>query len=340
MITLVSNFIFLWISSERQIIGTIISKQIDKVNYLNPFPFIIISGLIGILMGVFLTFLVLKKGKEKVIRKKENRKISSAELLAFSFVAIGILLPIFVNGTKGTEYAQTAAPFLSMAALILLYSANRMQKEELGLQRVELELQRKELKETRMVFKEQSETMNLQRFESTFFNMIAIHNDLVNSIIYKKKKSQFSSMSYDQTVTEVVINYNGREYFQIAYENLTYRLKENPHTKVEEIYEAFFDKNQIYIGHYFRNMYRIVKFVDEANLLYKEKKEYLGILKAQLSSFELVLLLYNGISKHGKKFLPLIKKYNLLDNINLDLVPDSKHFDSYTNEQSAINDNN
>jgi hypothetical protein len=68
-------------------------------------------------------------------------------------------------------------------------------------------------------------------------------------------------------------------------------------------------------------MYRIVKFINESENSEAEKSNYVGILKAQLSSYELVLLLYNGLSDHGEKFYKLIRQYNLLDNINIDLLP-------------------
>jgi hypothetical protein len=49
------------------------------------------------------------------------------------------------------------------------------------LQRKELEFQRKELKATRKEFKTQNVTLKRQRFENTFFNMLSIHFNIVQS---------------------------------------------------------------------------------------------------------------------------------------------------------------
>lgn len=68
------------------------------------------------------------------------------------------------------------------------------------------------------------------------------------------------------------------------------------------------------MGHYFRNLYHIVKFVDKANI--SNKREYTNILRAQLSTGELLLLYFNCLSRYGnEKFKPLVEKYSLLKTI-------------------------
>lgn len=83
------------------------------------------------------------------------------------------------------------------------------------------------------------------------------------------------------------------------------------------------------LDHYFRYLYRILKFIDETDLItgkddadiHRQKHSYSALLRAQLSTFELVLLHYNSQSSMGKeKFLPLLKKYDMLDNLRTDLL--------------------
>ncbi|MEH7328788.1 putative phage abortive infection protein, partial [Priestia megaterium] len=72
---------------------------------------------------------------------------------------------------------------------------------------------------------------------------------------------------------------------------------------------------------YYRNLYRIVKLIQEidfdsenskANEL--EKRKYRGILRAQLSSIELLMLFYNvNYSKKGEKFKALLENTNFFD---------------------------
>ena len=88
------------------------------------------------------------------------------------------------------------------------------------------------------------------------------------------------------------------------------------------------------LGHYFRTLYHIIKFVNESDALktenadgdYKNRRRYTSLVRAQLSAFELELLFYNGISPNGKKFKPLIEKFGLLENF------DTKHLLSPSHE--------
>ncbi len=57
-----------------------------------------------------------------------------------------------------------------------------LQSKELKLQRKELKLQREEQEQTRNVFKEQSKLMDDQRNDATFFNLLANHRQMIDSL--------------------------------------------------------------------------------------------------------------------------------------------------------------
>lgn len=203
-------------------------------------------------------------------------------------------------GTVGDWFGGTTMPLLTFLSYVAVIIALIMQREELG-------LQRKELRETRDVF-------IIQRFETTFFNMITLHNDIVQSIkietIQSSKEAQIEI-------------YTGRACFEFLYNKLNFPLTQGFRlSAIIEGYNAFFEEYQDMVGHYFRNLYRTTKFIHEnENLTMEEKKNYIGILRAQLSTYELLLIFYNGLSDFGsEKFLPLIKKYDLLDNMNETLL--------------------
>lgn len=79
-----------------------------------------------------------------------------------------------------------------------------------------------------------------------------------------------------------------------------------------------------YFDHYFRHLYTIVKYVDRQpeDFLDDDKKyEYVAMIRATLSCYELVWLFYNGLSPQGNaKFKPLIEKYALLNNLRPELL--------------------
>jgi hypothetical protein len=81
-------------------------------------------------------------------------------------------------------------------------------------------------------------------------------------------------------------------------------------------------------AHYFRNLYNILKFIDEtAQVEAPEKKRYAKFLRSQLSEAELVVLFYNSIAQINlpgreglelgyPKMAKLLVKYDVLQNMN------------------------
>ncbi|MEZ6127859.1 MAG: putative phage abortive infection protein [Planctomycetaceae bacterium] len=79
-------------------------------------------------------------------------------------------------------------------------------------------------------------------------------------------------------------------------------------------YEKWYDNYEAHVGHYFRTLYNLVRYVDEHGG--KQRASYARLVRAQLSSHELQLLLFNGLSKYGReKFKPLIEEYTLLKHL-------------------------
>ena len=79
--------------------------------------------------------------------------------------------------------------------------------------------------------------------------------------------------------------------------------------------------NQTSLSAYFRNMYNLIKFVDNDKYLDKgEKKDLITIYRAQLSSPELYVLFFNLRSYFGKKWNnnKYVERYELLKNIPKD----------------------
>ncbi len=126
----------------------------------------------------------------------------------------------------------------------------------------------------------------------------------------------------------------GRQYFQWAYENFkTYYTtvkNERPleidnnsnitskamHCIGQKAYQQFFRDNQVFLGHYFRNAYHILRSIDESSLTDKEKIHYAKLFSAQLSSDEQHLLFYNCFCGPYGKFANLAKLYDVFDTMD------------------------
>ena len=193
------------------------------------------------------------------------------------------------------------------------------------IQREDLKLTRRELEGQKAQLKAQNDTLRRQSFENTFFQLLGLHNDIVNAVTF-----------YDIDKKE----YKGRQCFEMLYTTLRYEYedfkKKSEGKEDREIvtiaYESFFDNYQSDIGHYFRNLYHIFKYIHRHDIqIYK--KRYTNIVRAQLSTCELALLFYNGLSKYGiERFKPIIEKYQLFDNLNPEFLLDEQHMNMYSLE--------
>lgn len=249
----------------------------------------------------------------------------------------------FVGGLAGSIWA--------LAGVIMFYVALKEQREDfktnkdvlltqtkaLEQQIKEFELQRKELEETREVFKIQSETLKLQQFETTFFSLLNLHHEIVNGIDIVKR-SERRAVSPDITT--------GRDCFGIFYRGLKTRYEQNLKkafsSELElatKSYIEYYHDHQADLGHYFRNLYHILKFVNTSEI--ENKHRYSNFIRAQLSSHELLLLFYNGIAKYGKEnFKPLIEEYHFLKNMAPDSLIKKEHIKFYNISAFKKPDNN
>lgn len=96
--------------------------------------------------------------------------------------------------------------------------------------------------------------------------------------------------------------------------------------RVSFVYDLFFHKYHYAAGHYFRNLYHIVKFVRQFEVIQRRRNvdklederivkrcyQYARFIQSQMSSHELALLHDNSLG--FPKMLKLVKKYNLVDN--------------------------
>ncbi len=93
-------------------------------------------------------------------------------------------------------------------------------------------------------------------------------------------------------------------------------------------YDKLYINHRSDLSHYFRTFYHIIKFIDKSEIA--NKKQYISIARAQLSSYEQTLLFYNCLHENGiEKFKPLIEKHALFKNIDESLIVNERHLGSY-----------
>ncbi len=179
----------------------------------------------------------------------------------------------------------------------------------------------------RQDIKKQYDLNNLQNFENNFFKLLELHHRIIDSFTIEIKYDSFhEDIEVLAADREVLYNLNAMDYLAKDFKDRFEKVKKirfhadpSYDTIFVHSYQHYtFKKYGYMLGHYFRNLYHVFKFIDEEKYLgsYKKKYEYCKIIRAQLSAQEINLLAWNGLSQHGAKFKPLIEKYKLLKNMN------------------------
>ena len=217
-----------------------------------------------------------------------------------------------------------------------------LQRYELRLQRKELKDNRKEMERQTSQYKKQNLNLEIQRFETTFFNMLTLQQQIVDALTPNntEKVRVFIPQSYPSYKDEPVDHsIHGRNMFFHTYTDILHAVqdKETKEYKAEVgmcgVLEhagfGYYGKvhSPAYFDHYFRHFYRILKFIKENEnwLKPEDQYRYACILRASLSHQELVWVYYNGLSKYGnKKLKPLLEEFCMLKNLRKSLLSLSK----------------
>lgn len=242
------------------------------------------------------------------MKKIENIIVNKAVFIALSMFAVVILSYLsnfhrqYIShdsgdwGTFGDFVGGTLNPFFSFLALIILLRTFSMQRQELS-------LQRKELKKTKAILKTQSQTKVKQQFESTFFSLLNVHNQVLENLC-KSNLQKF----IDEGMTEWFNDLDGAK--------------------------KILEENKNVYGHYFRILYQLLKFIatnspkskiglsfeiEEINNseVSSNEKMYSNIVRALLTDDVMKLLAVNCYCKNKDdiywKYKLLVERYSLFE---------------------------
>ena len=230
-----------------------------------------------------------------------------------------------VRGTFGDMVGAVNALFsgLAFAGIIV---ALIFQKEELALQRQELRDTREELKGQREQMELQNASIKKQLFENTFFQMLRLHHEIVNSYNIIKKTYPTKIETVGRECFKDFYNDFRKVYSQEASKTDTQDL-----SFVDSIYVKFYEQHLSDLPHYFRNLLSIIEFVREAHV--SNQRFYTDLVRAQLSTYEQLILFYHCLSRYGEEmFKPLVIEFQLLSGMSENLLKESFHRQYYPEE--------
>lgn len=263
------------------------------------------------------------------------------------------------TGVIGDTIGGIVGPIVGFIGVILTFLAFYIQYQA-------NQIQIKSLNEQKEATIQSDRQNKIQQIENNFFELIKIHRENVKEMNYrgvegrnvivkilnefndvikivntsnfiKKHKldeQDLANISYlatffgvDESVQDVLENRFFQHYGQLSDEILTIikTLRKHPSPISSDKYR--FNGHQSRLGHYYRHLFTTVNFIHEDEVLNRqEKKKYIKLLRAQLSTHEQVLFFFNSISdlglpwELGKNVLPenkLITKYHLIRNVPL-----------------------
>lgn len=198
-------------------------------------------------------------------------------------------LPWDTMGQMGDYFGGFLNPLLSFAAFAGVIFSIILQRDDI---------------------KRQEKASNMQRFESISFQMFQIYGNIVSATAFKDDAS-------------------GRDAFRFMYEVLSrragiqYRSNKSVISVAQECYQRSYTEHRQSLGHYFRYLYNLIRFIDDhRDIPDKEKLALMKILRSMITDYELLLIYFNAASPQGENFKYYIKKYSILNNMDVSLLPD------------------
>jgi hypothetical protein len=127
---------------------------------------------------------------------------------------------------------------------------------------------------------------------------------------------------------------HGRDCFNTFYARLRTAYQKAKHESpnesdeiiLETAYQEFWSRYQSDLGHYFRFLFNVIRFIKKDS---QGEDFYIKLLRSQLSDQELLLLFYNCLSTQGIKFKAFAEEFALFDNMPIGFLLNPEHVNKF-----------
>jgi len=205
-------------------------------------------------------------------------------------------------------------PLLSFLALMAVLKT-------MALQRIEMRAAQKEARIATQEQRQQTAVYSRQIFESTLFGLLDVQAKILNDINAGGRSGR--------SAIEFIVN---ECMSSSQYTNALFYPDMRNSKDVRKCLESFWFDWKGSVGHYFRNLYWIMKTIDSSRdgfdledriksngkvgqrfyVDYLRKRNYTSLVRAQLSEFEMALLQLNCLTEDGADLKYYVEKYSLL----------------------------
>jgi hypothetical protein len=292
---------------------------------------------------------------KELFPSKIVRKILYISLGFIGFSAIAPIIFTFPSFSGFMDFSQTGdigstidgitAPFIGIAGMLLTFVAFYIQYDA-------NEKQKMAIKDQNQTIEKQNILSSTSSFENNLFEFIKLHQIIVSELklssirysgikpregqdgiklmntiiekIYIELTSNLNMNKKDATITAYLYFYYGDQLFSNSklsnkYQNFSLDEMGNILTNKFKFKYGFGSS----LSRYFRNLYQIYKYIDNADYLDKTKNNryfYSKIIRSTLSTDEQNLLYYNILSPMGSAWIidRLVFTYKPIKNISLE----------------------
>lgn len=173
-------------------------------------------------------------------------------------------------------------------------------------------------------FNAQNKTAETQRFNDLFFELLHLYRSQVHEMSSKFVDVQLGKNDNGDMVKRIksIVECNDKDFFEVEKGKIqqNYTSQKNYDKNIQtasQLYQSFYADNIDKMSAYFRTLYRIYDLLDNSKLDEQHIKEYLKIVRAQLTESELFFIRYNAMTEYGKKFVKYINKYHILKHLSI-----------------------
>lgn len=207
--------------------------------------------------------------------KSEHIAGLTAILVVGLWIANWLIVPMLFcdassQGQFGDRFGATNALFSGFTIIGLIYTIF-LQREDLRIARDSFHQQQQELILSRQESKQQNRTLKLQRFETTFFNMVNLHMEIVSR--WSNKTDTFNHIL--ETVKDQTKDISEKGALISKYQS-----------GVSSFVRTRLDQ-------YISNLETLIDIIDKEKKTAKGKEKYFKILFAQITPIEKTILLYH-----------------------------------------------
>jgi hypothetical protein len=166
------------------------------------------------------------------------------------------------------------------------------------------------LTQARTEAKEERAHRQKLEFESLFFQLLQLSSQATERFHRKNKKDieYFGARALDSYAHVIYSKFHSGAVKQIKALALS--------DFVCEFVRSAYDRKPSTFGPYYRLLFQTFKHIADSDLSESEKIRYSNIARGQISEGAVLLLALNGLTREGRKFIPLIERFGLLEHLH------------------------